>query len=65
MTHAEAIRKTAIQAQRMGARYRADAERKRNEIGCENVLADMYANWSSEQYAIARALMRIDCEEMA
>ena len=59
MTHAEAIRKTAIQAQRMGASYRADAERKRNDIGDEN-LAGMYAEWSAEQYAIARALMGIE-----
>ena len=65
MTHAEAIRKVVIRAQHMGARWHADAERKRDEIGGGNGLANMYANWAAEQYAIARALMRIDCEEMA
>ena len=58
MTHAEAIRKSAIVSQRMGASYSADANRNRDEG--QIFLAEMYADWAAEQYAIARALMRIE-----
>ena len=58
MTHEEAIRKAALTSQRMGASYRVDANRNRDEG--QIVLAEMYANWSAEQYAIARALMKIE-----
>lgn len=58
MTHAEAIRKSAIVGQRMGAIYSADANRNRDEG--QIFLAKMYADWAAKQYAIARALMWIE-----
>ena len=58
MTHEEAIRKAAITSQHMGASYRVDANRSRDEG--QIFLAEMYADWSAELYAIARALMKIE-----
>ena len=58
MTHAEAIRKVAIISQRIAASYRVDANRNRDDG--QIFLAKMYADWAAEEYAIARALMRIE-----
>ena len=58
MTHAEAIRESAIVSQRMGASYSAEANRNRDEG--KIFLAKMYAHLAAERYAIARALLRIE-----
>ena len=57
MTHAEAIRKAAIQFQRLAAIYHSDFCEKR-EKGSE--FARMYSNYAAEYSAIARALMGIE-----
>ena len=56
MTHTEAIRHAAIKAQRMGAFWRRESDRHRDDAP----MADMFSKWAAEQYAIARGLMGID-----
>ena len=58
MTHEEAIRKSAVNHQRLADLYHRDFCKKREE-GSE-FLASMYSNWSAGYYAIARALLRIE-----
>ena len=57
MTHEEAVRKLAIQRQKLAAIYHSEFCSKREE-GSE--LASMYAQWAAEESALARALMRIE-----
>lgn len=57
MTHAEAIRKAAINFQRVAASFHNDF-RKSMEGNC--VLAVLYSRLSAEYSELARALLRIE-----
>ena len=58
MTHAEAIRKSAVSHQRQSASFHASYDAHKSEG--RDLLASMYAQWAAEESALARALMGIE-----